>query len=98
MYIATDGRFKLVWAQRAQDQGHLAGRGVEHVLYDLTSDPEETVNVADRFPRELESLSKSLWSWYSAEPFAVGRDGADCQDEIAPDPETIKQLEALGYL
>jgi arylsulfatase A-like enzyme len=99
MYVVSDGRHKLVWAQRPQDQWHLGVEaGVERVLYDLASDPGETVNVADRFPREFEALSRRLSAWYGAERFAAARDAADCVDARTTDPATIEQLKALGYL
>jgi hypothetical protein len=99
MYVVTDGRLKLVWAQRPEDQWRLAGGvGVDRVLYDLSTDAGETTNVATRFPREFEKLSRSLSSWYGATPFAVARDGADCKDARSADPATLEQLRALGYL
>jgi hypothetical protein len=99
MTSVTDGRLKLVWAQRANDQGHLAGgRGVERVLYDLSSDPGETVDVSSRFPAEFESLSKSLWTWYNEPKFEVEHPDEICTDVRTADPQTIEQLKALGYL
>ncbi|MGH7856459.1 MAG: sulfatase family protein, partial [Candidatus Binatia bacterium] len=99
MYIVTDGRFKLIWAQRPEDQWRLAGGlGVDRVLYDLASDARETTNVAARFPHEFEALSRRLSSWHGAPPFAVARDGPDCKDARTTDPETLEQLRALGYL
>jgi arylsulfatase len=99
MKMVTDGRLKLIWAQSAPDQRHLAGdRGVDRVLYDLRADPGETVNAADRYPAEFEALSKSLWAWWNEPTFQVERPNEACTDVRTADPETLKQLEALGYL
>lgn len=70
-------------------------RVIKHELYDLASDPAETVNLAGRgLPVEAE-LSANLWDWqesvYGAgesRPVAIG----DAPEDV------LEQLRALGYV
>jgi arylsulfatase A-like enzyme len=92
--VATDGRFKLIFARSAQAQRWLDGPGVQRVLYDLEADPGETTNVAADHPEDFDRLDSALRRWLSSENILeVQAREADAMDE-----ETRRQLEALGYL
>jgi arylsulfatase A-like enzyme len=97
--IVRDGRYKLIFAQTRPEQRFIGGEGVRFTLYDLLNDPGETVNVADKFPKEAERLKKELWRWEKAPPFNVEVDvqGGTCGAREM-DEETRKLLTSLGYL
>ena len=57
-------------------------------LYDLRDDPGETRNLAGRLPQQVERLRRAL------EPFR----GADAPAPSAMDEETLRSLQALGYI
>jgi arylsulfatase A-like enzyme len=99
MKAVTDGRFKLIWVPTQQEQRRVAGVGVDFALYDLRADPGELRNVAAEHPEVVERLSRQLWTWFEASPFAVDTDTetAECTSREAS-PETTEQLRALGYL
>jgi arylsulfatase A-like enzyme len=61
-------------------------------LFDLRSDPKETVNVAEGFPEEHEELLQFLEEYFATE--------TEVTREINPrkDPEMVKRLRSLGYL
>lgn len=62
--------------------------GDEPLLFDLASDPGETVNLARDRPELVEEMLGHL--------DAVGADGSATSD-VEIDPKTRKELEALGY-
>ncbi len=98
--VVRDERFKLVYAQTRPEQQWIGGPGVRFTLYDLAEDPEETVNVADEHPEELERLQRELSAWENAErfPVAVEPASAACGDERQMADETREILKSLGYL
>ncbi|HTQ78586.1 MAG TPA: sulfatase-like hydrolase/transferase, partial [Thermoanaerobaculia bacterium] len=99
--IVRDGRFKLVFAQTRPEQRWIGGEGVRFTLYDLKNDPGETVNVADRFPADLERLKRVLAAWNGAPRFDVETDthGGSCGGSARPmDDQTRQLLHSLGYL
>jgi arylsulfatase A-like enzyme len=98
--VVRDDRFKLIFAQTRPEQRWIGGEGVRFTLFDLHNDPEETENVAERFPEDLERLKRELARWNSAEPFNVLVDPSQetCGDQRSMDDETRKLLESLGYL
>ena len=96
--IVRDRRFKLVLSRGQSEQRWIGGVGVPLTLFDLQDDPDESENAAERFPDDFARLEKQLWQWTKAEPFDALLDPPGCGEETETDPETIKQLEALGYL
>jgi arylsulfatase len=101
--IVREGRFKLILAQTRPEQRWIGGEGVRFTLYDLDHDPQETTNVADRFPADLERLTRELWAWENAPKFEVETEPPNpaCgpqhwQKDM--DPETRALLKSLGYL
>lgn len=98
LHIVRDRRFKLTWAPTRPDQRWIGGEGVAFTLHDLDQDPDETTNVADHFPTEVERLKRALWSWREAPPFAVEREQQDCGATRPMDRETEDLLRSLGYL
>lgn len=78
-------RFKLIASQEPR----------EEQLYDLSSDPGETTNVADEFGAELER-HRALLEEYVAN--APRRQAGETAPAVEVDEETERQLEALGYL
>jgi arylsulfatase A-like enzyme len=100
--IVRDGRFKLVFAQTRPEQRWIGGEGVKFTLYDLVADPQETTNVAERFPADLERLKKALWAWENAPRFEVETEPASAAcgppQKRDIDPQTRALLHSLGYL
>jgi arylsulfatase len=79
----TDGRWKLIYRIPQQ----------RFELYDLWLDPAETIDQAERAPRELRRLRHRLLGWMSDhEDDALGK-GTGRLDERARD-----RLKAVGYL
>ena len=97
--MVRDARFKLIYAQTRPEQRFIGGEGVRFTLFDLVNDPGETVNVADKFPEDLERLKRELWRWDKTPAFGVEVDktGGTCGARET-DEETIKLLKSLGYL
>jgi arylsulfatase A-like enzyme len=60
-------------------------------LYDLESDPGETVNRADARPEVVLELEKELNRW-------LARRETPTPPAEGPDEETLEELKALGYL
>jgi arylsulfatase A-like enzyme/Flp pilus assembly protein TadD len=56
-------------------------------LYDLSSDPKEQRNLADREARRIDEMRASLRPYANAQPVAAGRENA----------ETRERLRSLGY-
>jgi arylsulfatase A-like enzyme len=100
--IVRDGRFKLVFAQTRPEQRWIGGEGVRFTLYDLAADPQETTNVAARFPAEFERLKKALWAWENTPRFEVESEPASAAcgppQKRDMDPQTRALLHSLGYL
>lgn len=61
-------------------------------LYDLKRDPHETRNLIDRKPERAERMKRDLGERVTR----LRGDGR--RDAASVDPETIEQLEAMGYL
>ena len=95
--IVRDQRFKLVHAQVLSERRWYGGKDVFFTLYDLESDPEETVNVVEEHPQEYERLLEELTQRQEAEPWNVKVDEA-CGDEAGMTRETEDLLKSLGYL
>jgi arylsulfatase A-like enzyme len=96
--IVQDQRFKLVLARSGAAQRWLAGPGEPTALYDLESDPEETVSVTGKHPQEAQRLRTKLDEHWDQPPFeARVQEGVE-GEEREMDEETRKQLKALGYL
>jgi arylsulfatase A-like enzyme len=80
------------------DDRKLLWRGDKSELYDLSSDPGETRNMAaanataDRLRERIDEISQAN----SARRATVV--GASQDLRAAPDPELVEQLEALGYI
>lgn len=68
----------------------IEGEGARYELYNLSVDPNETKDVADRFPAVVERLKASLEDWHA---------GLDEPRDEAPrlDEEDIETLRNLGY-
>jgi arylsulfatase A-like enzyme len=77
----VDGDRKLIWTPGARP-----GRGFE--LYDLASDPDETVDLSRQEPQRVAELRKRLDGWV--------RTGASTPRRIGP--EDRERLRALGYV
>ena len=97
VYAAWSERYKLILAPRTgSDWGMGQGRGRSRdteYLFDLTTDPGETVNLAGQGTMEAAWLRSRLLAW--VERGRVLEAGAEVA-EI--DEETRRRLEALGYL
>ena len=98
--VVRDERFKLIYAQTRPEQQWIGGAGVRFTLFDLVDDPQETTNVAETFPDDLERLQRELSSWKNAErfPVAVEPAAAECGDDRQMQDETRQILKSLGYL
>ena len=98
--VVRDERFKLIYAQTRPEQQWIGGPGVRFTLFDLVNDPQETTNVADQHPAELERLQRELSAWQNAEryPVAVEPAAAACGDDRQMEDETRQILKSLGYL
>ena len=94
----SDGRFKMIYAQKPQAQQWIGGRGTFFTLYDLDADPGETADVAGQHPETFERLRDALWTLRESPPMRVEREDERCVTEGPMDEETRRQLEALGYL
>lgn len=73
--------------------------GDRYELYDLVSDPSETVNLFDELPGEAGKLAPVLEAWMRADP---ARDADRSAEEDAEldglDPAERQQLKTLGYI
>jgi len=94
----TDGRYKLIYAQDWGEQRWIAGQKNPLALYDLSSDPGETVNLVDELPAEAARLHAALENLWSAPPYDVQIDRVEESEQREMDEETRRQLKALGYL
>ncbi len=82
-YAVQTARFKLIASRRPPSEA----------LYDLAEDPLETRDAAAEHPEEL-ARHRALLEAYLASPARDPGSGA----EAALDAQTLRQLEALGYL
>ena len=74
--------FKLV--ERPQIDGTYA-----RVLYNLKTDPEERVDVSEKFPEVLEEMGALLERWLADAPLYEGRERS---------AEQLEKLRSLGYI
>ncbi len=81
--VLIDGDFKFHWNSRGK-----------HMLFDLSRDPTETVNLIASEPERAAAMERALDAILAALPAPALRDGAPG----AVDEETLRALEALGYL
>lgn len=95
---ARTDHWKLVWAPRAGlgwGMGEGIGRSRDpEYLFDLKSDPGETVNRAGHGDLEAAWLRSRLLAWMRGDP---GEAEAPKGKEAGVDDETAKRLRALGY-
>jgi arylsulfatase A-like enzyme len=82
LYAVNDGRWKLILHREG-------GTNKAHELFDLRSDPREELDLADQRPEEARRLMEYL---ERLQPFAAAGGGDP------PDEETLRKLQALGYL
>ncbi|MGQ0721346.1 MAG: sulfatase family protein [Candidatus Eiseniibacteriota bacterium] len=87
------GPWKLLQVRAAEDRAAMKGAAFE--LYDLRTDPGESVNVAAQHPEVVAELSQALRVWYEEGPSAVVP-GEEVDLDALP-PEAVEMLEALGY-
>jgi len=88
--VRTEG-WKLILIPRPE--GNL------YELYDLESDPGETVNLFDKLPGEAGRLLPLLKEWLARDPDRDSdRSAEEERDLEALDPAARQQLEALGYI
>jgi len=64
-------------------------------LYDLLSDPGETVNLAVRMPDERAKMRAALESWRRQ---GAGRDRLEADDTETMSEDVIRNLKSLGYI
>jgi len=74
-----DGNLKYVWAPEESTEE----------LFDLTTDPNELNNIADRYPEPSARLQSLIKEWKEQQGFETPTQTID--------EETKKKLEALGY-
>lgn len=91
-----------VWAVRRGDSKLVVRRGAS-ALYDLEADPQETRDTSAERPELAAALRRELDAWLERYPGPTPSGGTS-PDAEAPsgagelDPETRRQLEALGYM
>jgi arylsulfatase A-like enzyme len=88
------GKWKLIRVHGKKDRRLMAG--TEFELYDLSTDPAETHNVAAQHPGKTAELGKILAKWY-ATPSRQGS-GAEEFDLDTLDERQLEMLRALGYI
>ncbi|MEW6742037.1 MAG: sulfatase [Planctomycetota bacterium] len=82
------GNWKYIYSQR--DHPPPGGASERRELYDLSTDPEELVNLAGERPEQAEQLHNALAEFLRTQPAGEAR-------TLAPDDETRAKLKALGY-
>ena len=89
-----NAKWKLIYVPEKKTQKIMTGR--EYELYDLTSDPDETVNLIDEERETAELMKEELDRWLSETPsYGEARAGALT---VTVDEETEAHLRALGYV
>jgi len=97
--IVRDRRYKLVESREGGEQRWMTGEvGKRFALYDLENDPEETKNLADERPEELDRLRKVLRRWLREDFDALVDTDATGAGGREMGEDTREQLKALGYL
>lgn len=81
----TDGRFKLVRTEGAEE------------LFDIESDPLETIDVSDRWPERRDALRRAL-DVVESLPRAHVEEPADERTDDAQSADLEEQMRILGYL
>ena len=95
----TDGRYKMIYAQDWGEQRWIAGMRQPFALYDLQTDPGETVNLIGQDHEAERRLKTALHKLWSEPPFEVRvQEGATTEEHQEMDEETRRQLKALGYI
>ncbi len=70
-------------------------RWMEHELYDLGSDPNEEINIADKLPDVTERMAEKLESWKQTHNLIIPTE----IKSVAPlSQESLMDLKALGYI
>jgi arylsulfatase A-like enzyme len=97
MMMVRSGRYKLVFAPR-EDGGPGMGLGIgrshsPEYLFDLRTDPMETVNLIGTGVSEEDRLRARLEEWIDSH-----RARRQSGSEVELDPETKAHLEAIGYV
>jgi hypothetical protein len=82
------GRFKLI---RGMNSGKLR-------LYDLTLDPGERRDIASIGPVVVSELERQLTAWRQSFPESIGMFHLLQKKPVTPNPNTIQNLKALGYI
>ncbi len=67
---------------------------ISETMYDIEADPSEKMNVLDSFPSQGENLRSMLDAWLETLPVDHSEPARDSE----LDPETERQLRALGYV
>ena len=80
-------------AREESDDGDVREIVEPDLLFDLLEDPEETTNVADRYPDVVKKLRAELDEWIQS----TNDRSLKSSDEIAGE-STIEKLRKLGYL
>ena len=90
-FALIDSKWKFIF------RNHAAGKDVKRVeLYDRSSDRVESRDVADRYPREVETKMLALRQWIEAQDkirAVIGHSGTSKLDS-----QTLQQMRSLGYL
>jgi arylsulfatase A-like enzyme len=87
-----------IWAIRKNGFKLVVRRG-ESRLYNLRADPGEARDLSAEQPEQSAALRRELDAWLEAHPGPKpGSAGAERSAPETLDPETRRQLEALGYL
>ncbi len=89
-----DTKWKLIYVPEVRIQKIMTGS--EYELYDLTSDPGETVNLIDEEQEIAEVMKVELFRWLS-ETSSMG-EAKTGGSTVTVDEETEAHLKALGYV
>ena len=92
-YSVRDGRFKMICSYRSCED--ILEEPI-YMLYDLDSDPQETVNVYEDRPEIVQRMRWNLDKFREA--FSEFRSEHSKEESPEIDEETRKSLQALGYL
>jgi len=96
------GGFKYIQRLSYGQLGHLSSAGLPlsplEELYDLSTDPEEKVNLADRMPEMVEELRRWMLSLTPEKVRDRQTRSADTAQPGRTSPEFLESLRALGYV